>query len=89
MSKIYIVGYNYTNYEGEEIIFCTTSKSKADKWRRKFNRILKKWREYYSQYEEKQGSLNWIKDEYVETKFGRWHKLHDIYEAFAWEVELR
>ena len=65
MKKIYLVKYYGGSYESsyEHIIFATISKSKATKYTAKFNRILKKWKQHYAQYEEnKFGIMPWLKD---------------------------
>ncbi len=50
MKTIYIVRYDEGEYEDriDHIIFATTNIETAIKYIDKFNRILKKWYEYYS-----------------------------------------
>ena len=52
-SKIYIVKYTKGNYEYSEVntIFATTKKSVATKYATRYNKMLKKWKEHYRQYE--------------------------------------
>jgi len=90
-NKIYLCCYStgeYDNY-GIAIVFATTNKSKAKRWVSKFNKILKKWRSYYSQFEDDKSIINWIKDEYVDKYYDRWNSIHKINNAFIEEVELR
>lgn len=89
--KIYLVRYYGGSYEDsyDAVIFATTSESKAKKYSQRFNRILKKWKEYYSQFEEvKYGSILCIKDEYID-KFDRWNKLCRVSRCYYQEIELR
>lgn len=91
MEKIYVVIYNAGSYEDyrEEIIFATTKKSTATKYVTKFNRILKKWKEYYSQYEEYKMGYYLIKPEFVEQHFKRWYWLKDINGCGYQEIPIR
>ena len=56
----------------EQYIFVTDKKSTATKYVTKFNRILKKWKEYSKQFEDNNMGMTWIKDEYVKQHFNRW-----------------
>ena len=90
-NKIYIVKYYGGSYEDyyETIIFATTSKSKAYKYRARFNRILKKWKKYYSQYETRNvGLLSWLGDEHIKY-YNRWNSLNRITQCNVQEIELR
>lgn len=95
MEKIYIVSYSSGDYEdySNKIIFATMSKSKATKYVTRFNKILKKWKDYYKIYEEKKiwsnKLLTWIKDEYVEKHYDRWYMLQNINKCRYIEIELR
>lgn len=89
---IYLVKYQ----GGEEwddyyntTIFATTDLSTAEKYVEKFNKLLNKWKEYYSQFEKDQGSFKWIKDEYIDTHFYTWNKLNQITDCYYEEIELR
>ena len=77
MNKIYIVKYCGGSYEDwySTNIFATTKKATATKYVSKFNRILRKWKKYYSQFEEKESGIRWLKKEYAEKHFDRWHCL--------------
>jgi hypothetical protein len=89
--KIYIVKYTTGDCEHswDVIIFATTKKSKAVKYAQKFNRILKKWKEYYSQYEYNVCGMKWIKDECITQHYNRWHKLREYSKCYWEEIEHR
>lgn len=89
--KIYIVKYSEGSYEDylENIIFATINKSTATKYVTRYNKILKKWTEYYSQFEEIKSGINWIKKEFVETKYNRWNYLRELNGCFWEEVKIR
>ena len=91
MKKMYIVRYCGGSYDDwyEDNVFVTTKKSTATKYVTKFNKILKKWKEHYKQYEGKEFGMDWIKDEYVEQHFHRWNSLRKITECYWDEIELR
>jgi len=88
---IYIVKYSCGSYDDymENIIFATHNKSTATKYVTRYNTILKKWKEYYRQFEEKIYSINWIKEEFMETKYDRWSNLSELNGCFWEEVEIR
>lgn len=91
MNKIYIIKYSTGSYDdySENIIFATTKKSKATKYCMKFNRILKKWKKYYSQYEEDKYGFNWIKEEFVNQYFNRWNSLSKTNKCYYIELAVR
>lgn len=90
MKKMYIVSYCGGSYDDwYEAIFVTSKKSTATKYVTKFNKILKKWKEHYKQYEDKEFGMDWIKDEYVKQHFNRWNSLRDINKCYWSEIELR
>lgn len=88
MEKIYLVCYSTGDYEDYRniIIFATNSHSKAVKYRGKFNRILKKWQDYYSQFT---GKWGWIMPEHVERHYDRWYMIGKIGRCYIDEVEVR
>ena len=92
MSKIYLVKYcngDYDHYH-DTIVFATNKKSTATKYVTKFNKILKKWKEYYKQFEVVQwGGYNWIADEHIERHFLRWNALRGIEKCYWIEIEVR
>ena len=87
-NKIYIAKYSKGRYEDETeyIVFASTNKSKVTKWCTKFNKMIKKWSDYYKKYEY---SFGWIKDEYITKHFERWNLLRKINEAYFEETEIR
>ena len=87
-NKIYIAKYSTGKYEDftEHIVFASTNKSKVTKWCTKFNKMIKKWSDYYKKYED---SFGWIKGEYVTKHFERWNKLRRINRAYYEEIEIR
>ena len=90
-NKIYLCCYSTGEYDDYRVItvFATMNKSKASRWASKFNKILKKWSYYYSQFEDDKSTINWIKDEYVEKYYDRWYSLYKTNNSFIEEVELR
>jgi hypothetical protein len=90
-NKIFVVIYSTGNYEDYHtvMIFATTKKSTATKYVTKFNNILKKWKKYYSQFEDNKMGFNWIKEEYIEQHSDRWNALRNINKCFWEEVEVR
>lgn len=60
MEKIYLVKYRGGDFDSSYnvTIFATFDENKAVKYIEKFNHILKKWKQYYSQFEE----YGWIKE---------------------------
>lgn len=89
--KIYIVRYSGGDYDGryEVNIFATDKKTTATKYVTRFNKILKKWKEHYKQYERDDLIMKWIKDEYLDLYFDRWDKLRNIDKCYWNEMELR
>ena len=92
MNKIYLVKYcggGHDNYY-ETIVFATNKKSTATKYVTKFNKILKKWKKHYKQYETKiDGLFSWIADEHIEKHFLRWNALRNIGKCYWIEIEIR
>ncbi len=90
-NKIYIVKYYRGSYDDyhEVTVFATASESTAKKYQAKFNRMLKKWKDYYSQYEEEKWGARWISEEYSENYFHRWMSLRDITKCYYEEVLLK
>ena len=91
MGNIYIVKYTGGCYDDfyTEDVFVTDKKSKATRYVTKFNKMLKKWKEHYKQYESKELGMTWIKDEYVEKHFNRWDSLKMINNCYWEEIEVR
>jgi len=94
MDKVYLVKYCGSSYGDyyEITIFATAKKTTATKYVTKFNRILKKWKDYYSQFEYRHVELtdfNWIKDEYVDKYYDRWSSLQNVTKCYYEEVPMR
>jgi len=91
MEKIYLVKYCGGSHDDyyTVTIFATTKKSTATKYVTKFNRILKKWNKYYSQFESNEFGFPWIKKEHVEEHFDRWNSLKRITNCYYEEIEVR
>lgn len=88
--EIYVVkmcGGSYEDYY-ETNIFVTFNKNTAEKYIKKFNSILKKWKDYYRQYTDKEHGFEFIKDEHIRY-FDRWNKLKNIFEVYYEKIELR
>lgn len=88
MEYIYIVKYYKEEFDTISI-FVTHDKKTAIKYVKKFNSILKKWKKYYSQYEDRTSGITWIKDVYVNKYFERWYKISEISNCFYDKIELR
>lgn len=89
--KMYIVRYYGGGYDDHCTvdIFVTSNKLVAKKYATRFNKMIKKWKEYYSQLEyNKYGILKWILDE-DQSKYKRWHSLRNISRCFWEEIEVR
>jgi hypothetical protein len=89
--KIYVVKYCGGDYEdfGNVTVFATTKKSVATRYVTKFNRILKKWKNHYKQFETNEMGIDWIKQEFVERHFDRWNRLQNISTCYYEEVLVR
>ena len=91
MDKMFLVKCSSGSYDDYhcKLIFVTKSKSKAAKYCAKYNRILKKWKLHYRQYEENKLGFWWIKEEFVMKHYDRWHTLNRINRCFLEEIEVR
>jgi len=81
-------GVSYDDYYGA-VIFVTDKKTTATKYCSKFNNMLKKWKEYYKQFETDKFGMKWIADEHVERHFDRWNSLQNITKCYYEEVSFR
>ena len=90
-TSYYLVGYCGGSYDDyySVFIFVTDKKSTATKYVTKFNRILKKWKKYYEQFETDESGIKWIADEHVEKHYNRWHSLQNITKCYYKEVLFR
>lgn len=87
----YLVRYYGGSYEDyySTVIFVTDNKLTATKYVSKFNRILKKWKKHYEQFEtNKYGIIKWIDPKYVEKHFNRWNSLQNITKCYYEEVKF-
>jgi hypothetical protein len=92
MTSYYLVRYSGGSYYDsfDVVIFTTSKKTTATKYCTKFNKILKKWKDYYKQFEtQKYAITNWIADEHINNKFERWNKLSRINRCYWVEVSVR
>lgn len=89
--SIYLVKYEGGDHDGyyDVIIFATQNLNIAKKYIAKFNKILRKWKKHYKQYETKQFGFNWIKEEHTQQHFDRWYQLRNISKAYYIEIEVR
>ena len=90
-TKIYLVKYCGGSYDDyySVVIFATAKKPTATKYVTRFNRILKKWKQYYSQFENSDNGFKWIKDQHIEKHFDRWDRLRNITKCYYEEVSVR
>ncbi len=89
MKKIYVVKYYRYSTDNMVTIFATTERSKATKYCTRFNSILKKWKEYYKQYEDNRLGITWLKEEHVNINFSRWYELRHIGPCSWQEIPVR
>ena len=83
---MYIVKYNFGHSLDQDaaILFVTDSEQKAKNYCTKFNRILKKWKKYFNQFE----NNDWVGYRY-QHKFDRWYQLRMINECYYGKIEVR
>ena len=92
MTSYYLVRYSGGSYEDnfDYVIFATNKKTTATKYCSKFNKMLKKWKDYYKQFETKKyGIMTWLDDEHIDTKFQRWNQISKISRCYWVEVSVR
>lgn len=89
--KTYIVKYSRGGWDdySENILFATTDKKTATKYVTKFNAILKKWKEYYSQFEDDSKGIKWIKPEFIRQHYDRWHRVMETNKCTYFEIKTR
>jgi hypothetical protein len=91
-SRIYLVKYCGGSYDDyyNVVIFATTKKATATNYVIKFNTILTRWKEYYSQFEGRdEMGFGWIKDEFIDQHYDRWSCLNNIARCYYEEVLIR
>jgi hypothetical protein len=91
MEKIYLVRHCGGSYEDswDNVIFATNKRATAIKYVKKYNGILKKWSQYYSQFEQSDMPFNWIKEQHVKKHFKRWYALRGINKCYYQETNIR
>ena len=87
----YLVRYYGGSYDDyySAVVFVTNKKSTATKYCTKFNKMLKKWKDHYKQFETDKFGMKWIADEHVEKHFDRWNSLQNITKCYYEEVSFR
>lgn len=88
---MYIVRYYGGSYDDfyEANVFVTDKKSTATKYVTKFNKMLKKWKDYYKQFETDDLGITWIADEHADKHFMRWNSLQNVTKCYLDEIECR
>ena len=91
ISSYYLVRYSGGSYDDyySSVIFVTNKKSTATKYCKKFNNGLKKWKDYYKQFETKKYGITWVSDEHIKKRFEKWEHLQNITKCYYEEVSLR
>ena len=84
---MYIVQYTTGSHEEfkRHNIFVTENLETATKYVRKFNRIFKKWKKYYTRFETVRG---YLPDEYLYL-YDRWDFVTEINYCFFKKIEKR
>lgn len=87
---MYIISYYTEDVEGiyHEKIFATKSKETATKYVSKFNAILKKWKEFYSSFEEDYHGMRFLAERYSDY-YSRYILMKRILECRWEEIETR
>lgn len=69
-------------------VFVTSNKDLADKYVAKANKMLKKWKEWYSQFNDEDGYFD-IENNSITFRYARYNDLMDVCEFFVKEIEER
>ena len=87
----YIVYYSSGEYDDykEVCIFVTESKNKAVRYAQKFNRILKKWKLYFANFEKNIGISWYDHEKHGFTHYNRWYQIKGINGCRVNEIERR
>lgn len=86
----YLVEFYGGDYDEEFItqVFVTFSKETAERYVRKFNEILERWKEYYSYFLDPK--TGFLKEEYfADVHYNRVYALSRIDAAVFTEIEIR
>lgn len=97
MVKLFVANYSSGDWDdySDRQVFVSHDKQLVENWVEKFNRILVRWKEYYSQYGENvhefcEDCKLTLKEEVEDYRIIlRFYQLRDINEAFITEIELR
>ena len=74
----------------EYTIFATKDKEYAEKYIKKFSKLIDKIRNTLEPYTEKDNGFRYIKEEYYNSwQYLRWEQLRSLGEPFIKETELR
>ncbi len=84
-NKIYLVSHSEYQYEDfqEEFIFATTDKQIAYSYMERYNAMLKKWRDYYKQFEVNR------EISHLDIKYYRWATLKYLNGCEVTETNMR
>lgn len=91
-NKLYLVKYCGGDIDDyyRVTIFVTSKRKTAIDYTKKFNRILREWKRYYKQFEEKNVfGYPSLKEEYFNDYYDRWSRLHMITKCYYEIIELR
>lgn len=90
--KTYLVGYNHQQYDFKWI-FSTDDELKAVEWCVKFDRILREYKSFLSQFEKEDvDGSKWFKDddeELLDKWYTRWSDIRYIEGSAKYEIEKR
>ena len=89
--KAYTVGYSRGSYEDyrEIIVFVTFDKKKAQKWCKKYNKMLIKWKRYYDKFTKDVGFKWYDSEKHGYEFYDRWHSIFELNGASYKEYEIR
>lgn len=88
-NKIYLVKYSKGLYDDYHtvVIFATKSKETADRYVKKFNRILDYWLDHMNSFKDKWGYRD---DNKCTTAIShRYYEITDVGQAFINEIDIR
>ena len=86
MDKMYIVKYDIGEYDSykEVIVFATKNKSKATRYVKRFNKVMKNYRGFYSKFI----SPRWTNNSNY-SYYDRWYNLQELGSCFMEQIQLR
>ncbi|RLD69236.1 MAG: hypothetical protein DRI95_00660 [Bacteroidetes bacterium] len=88
--KMYLIEYYGGSYDDFYTvkIFATANKTTATKYVTKFNKLLKKWKKYYSKYEEDSFGIKLFAEKYIDY-YDRYSALENITKCYYYEIKTR